>query len=245
MKIYIRLFLLIIGCFICGCGKNEEVKVDSYIEETETSEKNQNYHVEKIEVLEKDSLGGIVAAYAYDLVMFDVNNPEYKQINQRLEELYEVYEESYKELFFEYVYSGRDSDYKTGDYPYYCTSKLKSIYEDKDYISVVMEEYWYAGGVSSTDIRAYNFHVKTGEVLYMDDVLGMQAANAKQYVINVIYSQLEFMNSRQEIMGIEAFLEELKVEDFKFYLDEEGMKVFFNTGEIASNAAGVLVFEVQ
>ncbi len=98
----------------------------------------------------------------------------------------------------------------------YDTNRAWVTYNDGKYISVSMERYWYAGGVSNTFHDGYTFSLKTGKRALISKVTGIAFDQIKEKVIADVSEKFVIDEMTK------AFLDSIKESDINYYLTNDG-----------------------
>lgn len=197
-----------------------------------------SYTTSKVEEITKNSMGGKVAEISFEQIVFE--NPSYDVISERMRAAKDSFFETYGAVFHEYVLAGEESDYREGHFPYHCTSAVKSVYANEEYVSIVMEDEWFAGGVHTYDLTTYNYSIQDGASVSIQDVTKLEPDKIKER----IFSGLEDQEMELDEFGVET-LRTYDINEMSFYFDYESVYAVFATGEIASNADGCIVVPIK
>lgn len=229
------LFYMVLG--ISGCTKRTEAESVNISEEEliveEEFTSNIETYVSRRENIVKNSTGGKVAEIVFESVVF--SEEKYKFITADLEMEKEKFFDFYEDGFLESVSYGEASDYREGYFPYYCTSKVKSVNEKNNCVSVLTEEAWYVGGISQYSLVGYNYSIDTGEKISIQNFTALDT----DIIMEKIKEGLEYQNITLDSVNKEA-LEAYANKDIPFYFDDNGIYVIFPQGDICDMAAGCI-----
>lgn len=95
---------------------------------------------------------------------------------------------------------------------FYCYAKSSVTYNNNGIISIKIETFWYAGGVSNTDVYGLNYSLKTGKKLRLTDVCSGGASKIKESIISKMYASEDY-----EAYDMEKIYQ-YKTKKFRFYL---------------------------
>lgn len=130
---------------------------------------------------------------------------------------------------------GRKVITEKGEFPYYDTCEVQNIEFWEDYVSILFQTKWFAGGVNETDFEAVNMD-KNGNEITIADILKKSDEESCEYA----YETTSDFLKKNEIYD-EMFMETLrgyKAEDYGFYMKNGVCYLYFRQGETTYNAAG-------
>ena len=239
MKKKVIFLLLVICCgvsfFVYRRTQTKEYTVFYADEQGKSAVGDERYTIERIEGDNiKNSLGQAVVYGYYDKVVF--GDSKYLACNQVIEKKAAEFQSQY-ENFKEQVKEadGAKSDYREGEFPYYDTCEVQNIEFWEDYISILFQTKWFAGGVNETDFEAVNMD-KNGNEITIADILKKSDEESCEYAYETTSDFLK-KNEIYDEMYMEI-LQEYKAEDYGFYLENGVCYLYFRQGEITYNAAG-------
>ena len=149
---------------------------------------------------------------------------------------------AYKKLYKLYTekLSKSEEDYVKYQYEVYINNEV--TYDKNNIISIVMTKYEFTGGAHGmTYLDAYNYNLLTGDRLILKDMF-KQGVNYEEIVNNFI---MEEINNNPEIYlkGDDAFKGISENQDF--YIDEDGIVIYFGLYEIAPYYVGIPKFKLK
>lgn len=102
------------------------------------------------------------------------------------------------------------------DETFYDYVAQEHVWNNDRYFSIVQEKYWYAGGVSNTDLSGYVFDLKTGKQI--KDITKFTKSKKLSTVKKQIISALE-----EDYMDYDLTeIKDMKATDFAFFIDVDG-----------------------
>lgn len=146
---------------------------------------------------------------------------------------------AYKKLYTEKL-SDSDEDYVKYQYEVYINNEV--TYDKNNIISIVITKYEFTGGAHGmTYLDSYNYNLLTGEKLTLKDMFKPDI-DYKEIVNNFIQKEI---NSNPEIYfkGDEAF--KGISEDQPFYIEDDGIIIYFGLYEIAPYYVGIPKFKLR
>lgn len=175
--------------------------------------------------------------YKICLPQFNSRISGYKKINQYFQRAYQEALTD-KEDFF------RMLDEETGAYSYYQMTSYDYVYIDERYITVAKYRGGYTGGIRNwTDQRPVTFDRKTGEVVSLEELLGMTAQEASARLTASAYKCLEEDgNSWFFLREKNRLAEEFDPE--RFFLFPDGVGIYYERYAIDCGAAGDYLFVI-
>lgn len=227
-NVLIAFFIISIVFSACGNDKDEQNWTIEHCE----------YTIDKEVIFTKNSTGANVAEISFEVPVF--SSDKYKLIAESMDKKKEDFFELNEESFTFYVLQGEKSDYREGDFPYYCTSSIEKIHYMNGYCSVLTNFRWYAGGISSYDLIPYNFSVESGDEITLDEICQIQEDELKKTILKELDKKgMEYDESLKDTINV------YDMDDFRFYFDDTGIYVVFMTGEISCYAGGCITIPVM
>ena len=222
------IFSVLIGVIFCvnGCGKESEV------------ESNVAYEIDKRETIVRNANGGKVAEISFESPVFE--DEKYAFITESLEAEKENYFNKYEEGFLESVYFWEESDYRDGYFPYYCTSKIQSVFQKDNYVCVLTQQDWYVGGIMQCDLVGYNYSLETGKKISLQEISGLDT----DALLYKIQKGLIKQNLYYEDTFIDSLLE-YENKEIPFYFDCKGVYAVFPEGSISYMSSGCIVVPIK
>ncbi len=136
--------------------------------------------------------------------------------------------------------SKTDEDYFKYQYEVYVNNEV--TYDKDNIISIVMTKYEFTGGAHGmTYLDDYNYNLLTGDRLILKDMF-KSGVNYDEIINNFIASEI---NNNPEIYfkGDEGF--KGISENQPFYIDEDGIVIYFGLYEIAPYYVGIPKFKLK
>lgn len=234
------IFLLLVICFGVSFFAYRRAQVKEHTvfyanDQEKNSVEDDRYTIERIEGGDiKNSLGQAVVYGYYDKVVF--GDSEYLACNQVIEKKAAEFQSQYENLKEQVKEAdGAKSDYREGEFPYYDTCEVQNIEFWEDYVSILYQTKWFAGGVNETDFEAVNMD-KNGNEITIADILKKSDEESCEYA----YETTSDFLKKNEIYD-ETYMEMLqgyKAEDYGFYMENGVCYLYFRQGETTYNAAG-------
>lgn len=250
-KISIILVICMLALMLLGaCGTvpatekpDETPAVTEKVKETEAA-LDTGYEIETVGEKDENENGEVIGDSHFQKVVFTNPNEALAKINDAMsEEANKYFTEGYGKQYEEYFKELPD-EAKAGlvDYPYLATYDVKDVYIDDNYVSVIYNWEWYAGGVFNSGSNAFNFDIKTGERVAFKDLFANEA-DAKAAFVNAVNALID--------ESPEGFFEEAKdtvnnynIDDVKFSIGNDKITVYIDQYEIAPGAAGPFTVEI-
>lgn len=140
---------------------------------------------------------------------------------------------------YEDVYSKLDKDYVK--YQYEAYSNYAVPYNRNNYLSIPIKTYEFTGGAHGmTYLKSYNYDLSSGkEILFKD--LFKEGVDYKKIVDEFIISQIS-KNPNIYFEGTEGF--KGISENQNFYIDDEGVVIYFQLYDIAPYYVGIPEFKM-
>ncbi|MCD8013742.1 MAG: DUF4163 domain-containing protein [Lachnospiraceae bacterium] len=161
--------------------------------------------------------GSLKAKVYYKRVTLKGSTSAIKKINKSItSEVNTFLKSSTADTLYDYA-SAAGSSGSNDTYRYSATSKV--TYNKNGIISIRVKTYWYAGGVSNTDIYGLTYDLKTGKKLNLVQVCKGNAATVKAKVVAKI--QADSDSSSMDWTTINNYLPK----KMKFYLNANGKAV--------------------
>lgn len=232
----------------CATAQSPE-DADSTPEVTEEVKKNEpaldtSYDVETVGEKDENNSGEVIGDCHFQKVVFTNPNAALTKINDEInEESNEYFSEGMGKQYEEYFSSLPDeAKAELSQQPYTATYDVKDVYIDENYVSIIYEWDWYAGGVRNHGLTGFNFDVKTGEEIDFEDLFASEetAKDAFQTAANALIDA-----------NPESFFEEAKdtvsnydLDDVKFSIDKDNITVYIDQYELAPGASGAYTVEI-
>lgn len=173
--------IILVGClftlFLCCFGKTE-VQAASKAK----------YSYKKVDASKSYDSGRVKVTVYYKKPVLKGKSSAIKKINKAITKDCNdlVYSETAKNLY-EYAQIDAEEDYmKDEKLQYYYYANTKVTYNKNGIISIKVKTYWYAGGVSNTDVYGLNYSLKTGKKLYLTNVCSGSKSSIKKSVLKKI-----------------------------------------------------------
>lgn len=220
--IILLLFLFTIGCSFQSSKTLKPVKV---------SDKNVKYSNEKMEV---DLKIPVISELKDKNIEKKINDKIEKDILSFKEEIEKTAEEDYK------------AHKETPDIPYNLHSAISEYnvkYNKNGILSIPIILYSYTGGAHGMTYKVpYNYNLNDGSEILLKDLF-KENIDYKSLIIDEIKKQ---MKENKDMMYFDdAFNTVSKLEDnHPFYIEDDGIVVYYGLYEIAPYAAGIQEFKI-
>ena len=180
-----------------------------------------SYRTERVS--DNVEMNGDLCEIYYDQVILSSGYPQAEKINRYIEEKKNEFFSEAEKAAEEYLPENPFHE------KLYNTITLDSLYENEEYISILLYENWFMGGVVNANPRAYTFDLKTGNAVNITDVLGMSVHDIRNLYISTVEKNGKSGN----------FLNYTSASDFKYCIKEGNtVYILFDTYEIGSGADG-------
>lgn len=125
--------------------------------------------------------------------------------------------------------------------PFELVTKYDVTYNDNNLLSIPMDYYQFTGGAHGLTTKiGYNFQIETGKKLKLKDLFS-DGFDFKTIINKKVRE--EIAKNPQEYFGDGADFKSIKDEQ-DFYLDKEGLVVYFQLYEIAPYSSGIKEFKI-
>lgn len=250
-KISIILVISILSLLcLSACGTaTEPEKADSTpavteeIKETEPA-LDTGYDIETVGEKDENANGEVIGDSHFQKVVFTNPNDALARINDTINaEANKFFSDGMGKQYEEYFQELPD-EAKAGlvDYPYLATYDVKDVYIDDNYVSVIYDWEWYAGGVFNSGSNAFNFDIKTGEKVSFKDLFANEA-DAKTAFVNAVNALID-ENPENFFEEATDTVNNYSIDDVKFSIGSDKITVYIDQYEIAPGAAGPFTVEI-
>lgn len=174
-------------------------------------------------------------------IILGLNNKEIeKSINDRIKNIIVLSKDNVESLAKEDAEQSVKNGYDITQYNFF--NKYRVNYNKDNILSLTLILYQYTGGAhGSTNEVTYNFDLNTGKIGVLKDFLGNNT-DYRSLIVNKIRDDIEkqpenyFVETINNFNGIPF--------NQQFYLDSDGVVIYFNEYEIAPYAAGIPEFKI-
>lgn len=188
----------------------------------------------KIEYTDDD--GKVRGILSYQYPQFKGTSTAIKKINSKLrKECTKYFQSESAKNFDEYVQSAiENNQFYDKEEQYFFQTSCKLTYNKNNIVSIYMNEKWYAGGVYNESNYGFNYNLKTGKKLEINDVI---SGNAREKILK---AAKEYCESDTNAYNI---IKNTKDKDFKFYFSKGKVYICFESYEL-ERGAGWDIFTV-
>ena len=185
--------------------------------------------------------------FFYEIPHMEGLTPVAKHFNDFFNELYEDFMETEPEKVRELLDAsvpGRPSE----DDPYRCCWRAEVQDVSDRWISITLAYDWYMGGVWDYGIDGYTFDRRTGERLFLDDVLSGTEKMIQAAIADGLKEQYPEIAELADGQGNTPLMvaATIPVQEIDFYVAKGGkVMVVFDKYEIAPGVAGVISVAVN
>ncbi|MCC8046443.1 MAG: Ig-like domain-containing protein [Clostridiales bacterium] len=153
--------------------------------------------------------GNVKANVYYQKVVLKGSSSAIKKINSSIEsDMKSFLNSSNRDSLYEYAKTGNEAGCKDS---YYYTATSTVTYNNNGIISIKVKTYWYAGGVSNTDVYGLTYDLSTGKKLSLVNVCSGGSAAIEEAVL------AEAEDSYIPSSGV-ATVEDYSAKNMSFYL---------------------------
>ena len=171
-----------------------------------------NYKVKDYSTVIKGSKSSVAVDCYYSVFSLSGSGKAVKRINKFFKNLSKEFD---PETILGYAESMAEDANVDPNMTLYDTNRAWVVYNDGKYISVTMERYWYAGGVSNTFHDGYTFSLKTGKRAPISKVTGLTFDQIKEKVTADISEKFVVDDMTK------ALLDTIKESDINYYLTND------------------------
>lgn len=143
-----------------------------------------------------------------------------------------------KFAYEDYEFRGNDGYFFPHEYSHY----FEVTYDNIELISILEQTYCYTGGAHGSTIQNANiYNLNTGEILGLSDILKGEPSEITALLQKTV---LDEINSKEDYYweDIASILQNMSLENWNFYLTQEGLVLYFQQYEIAPYATGLPSF---
>ena len=225
-KLIVKSMVAILFCFIV---MSQSIFVSAKNTKAEYTMKER-----KIEYTDDD--GKVRGVISYQYPEFKGTSKSIKTINSKLRKECTIYFQSESaKNFDEYVQIAiADNNFYDKEEQYFFQTSSTLTYNKNDIVSISMNEKWYAGGVYNQANYGFNYNLKTGKKLGINDVI---VGNAEEKILNAAKKYCETDTNAYNI------IKNTKVEDYKFYFSKGQVYICYDSYELG-RGAGWDIFSV-
>lgn len=146
------------------------------------------YSYQKVDVSQTYDSGRVKATVYYKKPVLKGKSSAINKINKSITKDCNnfIYSESAKSLCEYAKYEAEEGNLKNEKIEYYFYANTKVTYNNKGIISIKVKTYWYAGGVSNTDVYGLNYSLKTGKKLKLTNVCSGSKTSVKKAVLQKV-----------------------------------------------------------
>lgn len=110
------------------------------------------------------------------------------------------------------------------------------------FLSILENDYQYAGGAQpDTFSKAHTFSLQNGKELSLENLFLKPKADTEKTVKNIIIEKIR-KNPDDYYPDAVSTISDMTLDAFHFYLDKNGITIFFNPFEISPYAGGIVKF---
>lgn len=185
--------------------------------------------------------------FYYDLPYVSEEHLQGRKINADLRKKYEEYLKSVNELKKESETEGYFDAKWHSDIWFYTWAGNESYNKD-GIISIYFEERWWMGGVCNIDPHGFNYDLRTGEKIQLENLFEADPESWLEYIKNTISREVihipehdpQFYNEYKKENEInEKTIENYELSSFDFYFASDGeLVICIPTYELGSGAEG-------
>lgn len=214
-KVIAKSMLAILLCFIV-ISQNVYVSAKSTKAEYKMKER-------KIEYIDDD--GRVRGIISYQYPQFNGTSDSIKKINSKLrKECSKYFQSESAKNFDEYVQSAiENNSFYDKEEQYFFQTSCNLTYNKNNIVSIYMNEKWYAGGVYNQANYGFNYNLKTGKKLRINDVI---SGNAKEKILEAAMKYCESDTNAYNI------IKNTKEDDYKFYFSKGKVYICYDSYEL-------------
>jgi len=191
------------------------------------------YHIERTELGE-----GLPVEMYFEIPVFEGDSAAARAINAELGAVQEACINDAADVL-EIVEEAKDGEYgPTEENPYIDTTIALVETCTEELVSVTIAYEWYMGGVLDYGLNAYNYNARTGERVYLTDLLDGSEEEIKESIVTAF---LEQHPEAADAGVMETPMDAIRakdIRDFNFYVQDGIAYVAFSKYEITYGAAG-------
>lgn len=248
------IFISLIGTSITHANNENIIKNKQNKKLMCVEQQNQNiseiFNIESKEIKEESEFFKAVMKYPYlkvkqqCLYKQNTHNREIERINKiilkdvlNFKNEIKCYSESYKE-----EYNKNPDKDKYMKYQYEVFTNYDKAYNKNNIISIPVAFYQFTGGAHGmTQLKTYNYNLLTGEEIEFSNLF-KKDSNYKQIINQYIQESIDKDNSNY-YLGNDGF--KGVSENQTYYLEDDGIVVYFGLYEIAPYSTGIPQFKIS
>ncbi len=205
-----------------------------YDSETNTAIVESAYYIRHTDL----SQGYPVLMY-FEVPVFKGNSAALQKINAELAAVEHEYIRTEAPDALELVRESMDSPYgPTAEEPYQNERPATVCTCTDELISVTIDYLWYMGGVFDYGTNSYNYNAKTGERVYLNDLLGGTDDLIKETIIDALLAQYPGIEEAGVTETPMDAIRAMDIKDIDFCVSNGVITVLFDKYEITYGAAG-------
>ena len=183
----------------------------------------------------KDEKGEKLIDHYYDKIVIVGDGESISDINKALQA-------DMDKFFFSQSELEENSIGASSEYPYYYTCDTEVTYNKNGFFSVKLTTNWCMGGVSNEDYYGLTFNLNTGKPATLEELIGKSSNALETELKSIVWNYLN-EEMYEELLDDVASktLEEYKLEEMDFHLNDGEIVLTFPTYTFASGAAGPTV----
>lgn len=206
-----------------------------YDEQTRTVLLDTSYYIDRMDLSE-----GYPVDMYYEIPVFYGDSAALRKINAGLAALRDGYAKTEAPNALETVIESMGSEYgPTKDSPYANAHPAWVFSHTDDLISLAIQYDWYMGGVQDYGFDCFNFNAKTGERIYLGDLIDGTDDEIREAIVASLlknYPGVEEDGVMETPMDV---IRAMSVRDIDFYVENGTVIVVFDKYEISYGAAGM------
>ena len=209
-----------------------------YDQETDTAMLDSAYFIRRTDLSD-----GIENLHMYfEVPVFYGDSAAIQTINDYFEALAENYAANDAPEVRDMVRTDLMNDYgPTEEYPYFNERSAVVRTCGEDLISVTIDYEWYMGGVFDYGMYGYNLNARTGERVYLDDLLSGSEREIKESIITALLEQYPGIEEAGVMDTPMDAIRAMDLHDISFFVEDGTVNVVFSKYEITYGAAGMQI----
>ena len=186
---------------------------------------------------------GMPADIYFEIPVFKGNSNAVKQVNQFFEDVEKQYAAGENLAYARELITGdlENGHGPTAENPYLAGNDAAVHSLTDSLISVSIDYSWFMGGVFDYGSNGYTFNAKTGDRLYLNDVLDGSDQQIKESIVRSLLQQYPGVENAGVMNTPMDEIRGMDIKEIDFIVSDSHVSAIFDKYEIAAGMAGMFV----
>ena len=196
-----------------------------------------------VSIRHTDYSDGMPADIYFEIPVFKGNSDSLNRVNQFFEEVEKQYAAGENLSYARELITGdlANGYGPTAEDPYLAGNDAAVYTLTDSLISVSIDYSWYMGGVFDYGSNGYTFNAKTGDRLFLNDVLDGSEQQIKESIVRALLQQYPGVEEAGVMDTPMDTIRGMDIKDIDFIVSDGNVCVIFDKYEIAYGMAGMFV----